>query len=115
MFGPLGLPELIFIFVLALLIFGPKRLPEMGRTIGRALGEFRRATSDLKSTFDTELALDDEPKPTYRRSPAPRPSEPARDAEGSQETEAARDEAPSEPAEPADAPPSDPRSETSDG
>ncbi|MDX1385093.1 MAG: twin-arginine translocase TatA/TatE family subunit, partial [Thermoanaerobaculia bacterium] len=44
--GPLGVPELIFILVLALLIFGPKRLPEIGRTIGKAMGEFRRATTD---------------------------------------------------------------------
>ena len=59
MFGPLGVPELIFIFVLALLIFGPRRLPELGKTLGRAMGEFRRATSDLKSSFDTELALEE--------------------------------------------------------
>ncbi|MBC7928006.1 MAG: twin-arginine translocase TatA/TatE family subunit [Bryobacteraceae bacterium] len=53
--GPLGVPETIFIFVLALLIFGPKKLPELGRTIGKAMTEFRRASSELKTTFDREM------------------------------------------------------------
>ena len=50
--GPLGWQETIFILVLALLIFGPKKLPELGKTIGKAMTEFRRASSELKSTFD---------------------------------------------------------------
>ena len=58
MFG-LGVSELIFIFVLALLIFGPKRLPELGRTVGRGLAEFRKASNDLQRTINTELALDE--------------------------------------------------------
>lgn len=75
MFGPLGAMEILFILVLALLIFGPRRLPEVGRTIGKALGEFRRATTDLKRTVNTELALEeDEERPTSRRRPAPLPS-----------------------------------------
>ena len=53
--GPLGIPETIFIFVFALLIFGPKKLPELGRTIGKAMTEFRRASSELKATFDREM------------------------------------------------------------
>ena len=53
--GTLGIPETIFIFVLALLLFGPKKLPELGRTLGKALAEFRRAQSELKSTFDREM------------------------------------------------------------
>ena len=56
MFGSVGAPELILIFVVALLVFGPKRLPELGRAVGRALNEFRRATSDLKSTLEREMA-----------------------------------------------------------
>lgn len=55
MFGPLGLPELIFIMVLALLIFGPRKLPEIGRTLGRGLSEFRKASSDLKRSIDAEM------------------------------------------------------------
>lgn len=66
MFGPLGFPELIFILVLALLIFGPKRLPEIGRTIGRGMAEFRKASNDLKRTINTELALDEPVAPPVR-------------------------------------------------
>jgi Tat protein translocase TatB subunit len=55
MFGTIGTQELVFIFILALVLFGPKKLPEIGRTVGRALSEFRRASSELKATFDREL------------------------------------------------------------
>src|SRR5437016_1533691 len=53
--GPLGWPETVFIFFLALVLFGPKKLPELGRTVGKALTEFRRASSELKATFDREM------------------------------------------------------------
>lgn len=53
--GPLGWPETVFIFFLALLLFGPKKLPELGRTIGKAMTEFRRASNELKATFDREM------------------------------------------------------------
>jgi sec-independent protein translocase protein TatA len=53
--GSLGVGELAFIFILALLLFGPKKLPELGRTIGKAMTEFRRAQSELKATFDREM------------------------------------------------------------
>lgn len=53
--GPIGYPEMVFIFVLALLLFGPKKLPELGRTLGKALTEFNRAKNDLKATFDREM------------------------------------------------------------
>jgi len=55
MFGTLGVPEMVVIFILALLLFGPKKLPELGRTVGKALTEFRRASNELKSTFDREM------------------------------------------------------------
>jgi sec-independent protein translocase protein TatA len=54
----LGFGEILIILVLALVIFGPRRLPEMGRTIGRSLREFRRATSDLRAELESDL---DEP------------------------------------------------------
>ncbi|MBZ5578592.1 MAG: TatA/E family twin arginine-targeting protein translocase [Acidobacteriia bacterium] len=62
--GPLGYPEMVFIFVLALLLFGPKKLPEIGRTLGKAMTEFRRASSELKATFDREMkSLEQETEP----------------------------------------------------
>ena len=53
--GTLGTQEMIIIFLLALLIFGPKKLPELGKTVAKAMGEFRRASSELKSTWDREM------------------------------------------------------------
>ncbi len=54
--GTLGWQEITFIFVLALVLFGPKELPKIGRTVGKALAEFRRASSEMKATFDRELS-----------------------------------------------------------
>jgi TatA/E family protein of Tat protein translocase len=65
--GSLGLPEIAFIVFVALLIFGPKKLPEIGRTLGRGMAEFRRATDDLKRSINTELALDESPVPPVLR------------------------------------------------
>jgi len=62
----LGFPEMIFIFFLALIIFGPKKLPEIGRQIGKALNEFKRASNDFRAQIETEIAnIDREvpPKP----------------------------------------------------
>jgi len=53
--GPLGWQETVVIFLLALLLFGPKKLPELGRTIGKAITEFRRASTELKATLDREM------------------------------------------------------------
>ncbi|HKR62797.1 MAG TPA: twin-arginine translocase TatA/TatE family subunit [Thermoanaerobaculia bacterium] len=59
MFGPLGVPELLLIFFVILVVFGPRRLPEIGRTLGKALGEFRKATDDLKNTIEREVRLEE--------------------------------------------------------
>jgi TatA/E family protein of Tat protein translocase len=59
MFGSLGLPELLLIFVVALIVFGPKKLPEIGRTLGKALGEFKKATDDLKNTIEREVRVEE--------------------------------------------------------
>jgi sec-independent protein translocase protein TatA len=58
-FGSIGFPELLLIFIIALLLFGPRKLPEIGRSVGRALGEFRRASNDLKRTIEEEVATED--------------------------------------------------------
>jgi TatA/E family protein of Tat protein translocase len=59
MFGSLGIPELILIFIVALIVFGPKRLPEIGRTIGKAMGEFKKATDDFKNTIEREVQVEE--------------------------------------------------------
>lgn len=53
--GPVGWQEMVIIFIVALVLFGPKKLPELGRTLGRAITEFRRASNELKSTFEREM------------------------------------------------------------
>jgi TatA/E family protein of Tat protein translocase len=59
MFGPLGVPELILIFAVILIVFGPRRLPEIGKTLGKAMGEFRKATEELKGTIEREVRLEE--------------------------------------------------------
>ena len=53
--GPLGFTEILFILLIALLLFGPKKLPELGRLVGRGLAEFRRASTDLRATIEDEI------------------------------------------------------------
>jgi len=50
-------PEMLFLALLAFLLFGPKKLPEIGRQIGRGLAEFRRASNELKSQLENEMRL----------------------------------------------------------
>ncbi len=59
MFGSLGIPELALIFIVALIVFGPKRLPEIGRTLGKAMGEFKKATDDFKNTIEREVRVEE--------------------------------------------------------
>ncbi len=60
MFGSIGMPELIIIFVIALIIFGPRKLPELGRSLGKSLAEFKKASNELKSTLEEEIRLEDQ-------------------------------------------------------
>lgn len=59
MFGPVGVPELIIIFTIALIIFGPRKLPELGKSLGKSLAEFKRASNELKNTLDEEIRLEE--------------------------------------------------------
>ena len=63
MFGSIGMPELIIIFVIALIIFGPRKLPELGRSLGRSLSEFKRASNELKNTLEEEIRVEDQRVP----------------------------------------------------
>ena len=79
MLGSLGFPELLFIFFLALLIFGPRKLPEIGRTIGRGLAEFRKASTDLKRSLNAEMIEEEirqsDPRKLLRNEPITGPKD----------------------------------------
>ncbi|PYV39111.1 MAG: twin-arginine translocase TatA/TatE family subunit [Acidobacteria bacterium] len=63
--GPIGVPELVVIFILAFLIFGPRKLPEIGKSLGKALAEFHRARNELVATIEKEVrSIESEPPPT---------------------------------------------------
>jgi Tat protein translocase TatB subunit len=55
MFGTLGGPELFLIFIVALIVFGPRKLPDIGKSLGRMMSEFRRASNEFKSTIESEV------------------------------------------------------------
>jgi len=56
----LGFPEIMIIFVIALLVFGPRKLPELGKSLGKSLAEFKKATNDLKKTWEEEVKSEEE-------------------------------------------------------
>jgi sec-independent protein translocase protein TatA len=60
MFGSIGMPELIIIFVIALIIFGPKKLPELGKSLGKSIAEFKRASNDLRNTLEEEVRIEEQ-------------------------------------------------------
>jgi sec-independent protein translocase protein TatA len=71
MFGSVGMPELLIILTIALIIFGPRKLPELGRSLGRSLQEFKRASNELKSTLDEEIRIEeDRDRERQRAAPA---------------------------------------------
>src|SRR5215470_17518961 len=60
MLGSIGMPELIIIFVIALIIFGPRKLPELGRSLGKSLAEFKKASNELRSTLEEEIRIEEQ-------------------------------------------------------
>ena len=75
MFGSVGVPELIIIFTIALIIFGPRKLPELGKSLGKSLAEFKRASNELKNTLDEEIRTE-ERRSAERQEPPRRPAPP---------------------------------------
>ena len=66
MFGSIGMPELVIILVIALIIFGPRKLPELGRSLGKSLGEFKRASNELRNTLEEEVRIEEQRETTHR-------------------------------------------------
>ena len=60
MFGNLGMGELLVIFTIALLIFGPRKLPELGRSLGKSLAEFKKASNELRNTLEEEIRVEEQ-------------------------------------------------------
>jgi Tat protein translocase TatB subunit len=97
-FGPIGGPELLLILVIALIVFGPRQLPEIGKSLGRMLTEFRRASNDFKRTLEDEVEADKQRAAAPPSLPPPAPAEPA----GGGTVPAAPEGSSAEPARPAE-------------
>ena len=74
MLGSIGMPELIIIFVIALIIFGPRKLPELGKSLGKSLAEFKRASNELKSTLEEEIRIEEQQRVETTKVPAATPT-----------------------------------------
>jgi sec-independent protein translocase protein TatA len=70
--GSLGMPEILIILVIALIVFGPRKLPELGKSLGKSLAQFRRASEDFKRQWEDEVTIERQ----RLEAPAPAPFEP---------------------------------------
>jgi sec-independent protein translocase protein TatA len=69
MLPSVGIPELIIILTIALIVFGPRKLPELGRSLGRSLNEFKRASNELKNTLEDEIRVEDQRSAERQKAP----------------------------------------------
>jgi sec-independent protein translocase protein TatA len=69
--GSIGMPEMLVILVIALIIFGPRKLPELGKTLGKSLAEFKRASNELKSTLEEEIRIEERQSAKKAEAPPP--------------------------------------------
>ncbi len=77
MFGSIGMPELIIILVIALIIFGPRKLPELGRSLGKSINEFKKASNELRSTLEDEIRVEERDRVAATAAPTPPAATPA--------------------------------------
>jgi TatA/E family protein of Tat protein translocase len=68
--GSVGLPELIIIFTIALIVFGPRKLPELGKSLGKSIAEFKRASNELRNTLDEEIRAEERKSTAAQQPPA---------------------------------------------
>ena len=78
MFGSIGGPEVVLLFIAALLLFGPRRLPKIGRTLGKTVADFRRATNEFRTNLEREVRMDELKDAIRPIENAPRPETLAR-------------------------------------
>ena len=81
MLGSIGMPELIIIFVIALIIFGPRKLPELGKSLGKSIAEFKKASNELRNTLEEEIRIEEQKEAVAKQAaatpaqPTPTPAE----------------------------------------
>ena len=71
MLGNIGPLEIVVVLIIALIVFGPKRLPELGRSLGRSINEFKRASNELRNTLDEEIQAEERKTPPPTAPPPP--------------------------------------------
>jgi TatA/E family protein of Tat protein translocase len=90
MFGSIGMAEMVVIFLIALLVFGPRKLPELGKSLGRSLAEFKRASNELRNTLEDEVRIEEQREQATRVSaqapPTPAPTAPEAETDQSADT-----------------------------
>lgn len=70
MFGSIGMPELVIILVIALIIFGPRKLPELGKSLGKSINEFKKASTELQNTLEKEIQIEEQKDKDVERAKA---------------------------------------------
>jgi sec-independent protein translocase protein TatA len=92
MFGSIGMPELVIILVIALIIFGPRKLPELGKSLGKSINEFKKASTELQNTLEKEIQIEEQKERDEKQAKAaPTPAEVV-DADGTHGATVARGE-----------------------
>ena len=74
MFGSIGMPELVIILVIALIIFGPRKLPELGKSLGKSINEFKKASTELQNTLEQEIKLEEQKDERAKTASVPSPA-----------------------------------------
>lgn len=95
MFGSIGMPELVIILVIALIIFGPRKLPELGKSLGKSINEFKKASTELQNTLEKEIQIEEqkEKEDERARTAAAAPAPTVIDADGTHGQPVSRGEA----------------------